>query len=83
MKRVFRARLCAAVFVALTVVPAMAGSTGKRRIENENSSALITLNTSSSGFCGTFIGTTTGGAPPATVAANSFSGAFNVSHFGL
>ncbi len=76
MKRFSGAFVCA-VFVALTVVPAMAGSTGKLRIENENSSA-ITLNTSSSGFCGTFIGTTTGGAPPATVAANSFSGAFKL-----
>jgi hypothetical protein len=60
-----------------TQFTAMAGQTGPLRIENENSSS-ITLNASNAGFCGTFVGTTTGGAPPASVAANSFSAKFRL-----
>jgi hypothetical protein len=77
MKRFTGALAACAVFVALAVVPAMAGSANKLRIENENGSA-ITLNASNAGFCGMFIGTTTSGAPPATVAANSFSTSFSL-----
>jgi hypothetical protein len=56
---------------------ASAADSNKLRIENENSSA-ITLNSSSAGFCGTFVGNTTSSAPPATVAANSFSPSFKL-----
>ena len=77
MKRFTGALAACAVFVALAIVPATAGSANKLRIENENSSS-ITLNTSSPGFCGTFVSASTGGAPPSTVAANSFSTSFSL-----
>lgn len=60
---------------------AKADETNKLRIENQNGSS-ITLNSQSPGFCGTWIGTTTGGAPPTTVAANSFSAVFHLSTSG-
>jgi len=67
--------VAASSLLIVTQFAAMAGTTNKLRIENENSSS-ITLNASSHGFCGTWLASSTGGAPPASVTANSFSPVF-------
>lgn len=75
--RVTLASILSGSLLIATQFLASAGETGKLRIRNDNSSS-ITLNSSNAGFCGTFISSTTGGAPPATVAANSFSTGFKL-----
>jgi len=67
--------LVASSLLVATQFVASADQTNKLRIYNENSSS-ITLNSSSHGFCGTWVSPTGLGAPPATVAANSYSGTF-------
>jgi hypothetical protein len=69
--------LLASSLLVATQFLASAGETNKLRIRNDNSSA-ITLNSQSPGFCGTWIGGTVSGAPPATVAANSYSPVFHL-----
>ena len=70
----------ASLLVSVSFV-AKADVTNKLRIENQNGSS-ITLNSQSPGFCGTWIGTVAGGAPPASVTANSFSPVFHLSTSG-